>query len=64
MAFAPLAPVCTVDAVAGDRDDYVDSAALTAWPGVTARPVAGADHFFSGRQRDLVQVLTALTLDP
>lgn len=62
MTFAPLAPACTVDAVAGDRDDYVDSAALGAWPGVTAHPVAGADHFFSGRHRDLLQVLAALTL--
>jgi alpha/beta superfamily hydrolase len=47
MPFTDRSPGCRVDAFAGDQDEFVDLAALTAWQGVDAHVIAGADHFFS-----------------
>ena len=49
---------CPVFAVAGDRDDYVDEQAFSDWTNVDARIIAGADHFFSGRSRELSSVVS------
>jgi uncharacterized protein len=48
--------------IAGDADDYVDSAALTGWareaaPGATIETIRGADHFFSGAHAQLARVV-------
>lgn len=48
--------------IAGDADDYVDSAALTSWareaaPGATIETIRGADHFFSGTHAQLARVV-------
>jgi alpha/beta superfamily hydrolase len=48
--------------IAGDRDDYVDSAALSRWaadaaPGAVIETVRGADHFFSGAHAQLARAV-------
>jgi uncharacterized protein len=48
--------------IAGDADDYVDSAALTGWareaaPDATIETIRGADHFFSGTHAQLARVV-------
>ena len=48
--------------IAGDRDDYVDGAALSRWandaaPGATVETVRGADHFFSGTHAQLARAV-------
>jgi alpha/beta superfamily hydrolase len=47
MPFTEQSPGCRVDVFAGDQDEFVDQAALTAWQGVHTHVIAGADHFFS-----------------
>ena len=50
-------PACPVAAVAGDRDQFVDTAAFSSWSDVDTHLVAGADHFFSGRHDVLGETL-------
>lgn len=52
-----------IDAVAGDRDDFVDSAKLNTLPGVTTHIIPGADHFFSANHDQLAATLAAI-IDP
>ena len=49
-----------IDAIAGDRDDFVDTAKLQALDGVTAHIIPGADHFFSGYHAQLADALSAI----
>ncbi len=48
MDFSGAAPRLRVDAIAGDRDDFVDLDKLAALTGVTSHVIQGADHFFAG----------------
>ena len=41
---------CPVFAIAGDRDDFVDEQLFRRWPGINARVIEGADHFFQALQ--------------
>ena len=49
-----------IDAIAGDRDDFVDTEKLQALDGVTAHIISGADHFFSGYHAQLADALSAI----
>ena len=53
MKFPDGTPGTRADAVIGEADDFADPAALDRWRGVTLHPIAGADHFFSGRFAEL-----------
>lgn len=55
---APKPPATTV--LAGDEDPYVEPTMLQALPDVDLRCISGADHFFSGRWRELQEALAAL----
>lgn len=48
---------CTVFAMAGDRDDFVDEEAFRGLPGVNSRVIEGADHFFSATSTELTSAL-------
>ncbi len=54
---------CPVFAVAGDRDDYVDTDAFLAWAQVNTSIISGADHFFSGRSEALTLALRSVLED-
>ena len=58
--FSGAPPNLSIDAVAGDRDDFVDSAKLQALDGVAANIIPGADHFFSGYHAQLAQALRTI----
>ena len=60
MGFSGIDLVLPVDAIAGDRDDFVDSSKLMALEGVSAHLIPGADHFFSGQHGELAEQLTRL----
>lgn len=47
----------SIDIAWGDADDYVDPASLQALSGVNLHTIAGANHFFLGRQSELMQVV-------
>jgi alpha/beta superfamily hydrolase len=54
-----------VDVITGDRDAFVDLGRIEAWAGRAARDVhlhvvAGADHFFMGRQGELARLLRSI----
>ena len=57
MDFSGTASAASIDAIAGDRDDFVDTDKLAAMDGITAHIVAGADHFFAGHHRELAHEL-------
>jgi alpha/beta superfamily hydrolase len=48
---------CSVFAIAGDRDDFVDEQAFRRWSGIDARVIEGADHFFSVTSAELTLAL-------
>lgn len=60
MEFEPVAAGCPVDVVAGTADRFVDQALLADWDAGASHPVQGADHFFSGRHRELRAALQAI----
>lgn len=64
MSFPDQALPCPVDAVAGTADPFVDQDLLGAWRGVRCHPISGADHFFSGRHRELRDTLGAIVGAP
>lgn len=49
-----------VDAIAGDGDNFVDTAKLSALPGVAAHIIPGADHFFTGHHAQLSETLDSV----
>ena len=49
-----------IDAIAGDRDDFVDTSKLNTLPGVTAHIIPGADHFFAGQHAQLAATLASV----
>lgn len=49
-----------IDAIAGDQDDFVDTAKLNTLPGVSAHILTGADHFFTGHHAQLADTLAAV----
>ena len=51
-----------LDVIIGDRDAFVDSAALADWPADRVHLIRGADHFFSGRFEELQSAIES-TLD-
>ncbi len=53
-----------INAIAGDRDDFVDQDRIGQWPGVTHHNIPGADHFFSGAHDALGETLEALVRQP
>ncbi len=58
MAFEPISTTpAHIDAIAGDRDDFVDSGLFTAWEGVTAHTIEGADHFFAAHHGQLAEAV-------
>jgi uncharacterized protein len=57
MAFAAHTLSMPVDAVAGSADAFIDQTALQALPGVRCHLIDGADHFFSGHDRELAEVV-------
>lgn len=59
MPFTAPAPACPVHVVYGDRDEYIDTAALAAWTGVTRHRVDGANHFFTGEWQGLSTAIAA-----
>ena len=61
MQFSEFAAACPVDVFAGDADQFIDTAALTAWRGIQLHRLSGADHFFSGQQH-LLQARISDTL--
>lgn len=46
-----------LDAIAGDRDDFIDAGKFQNWPGVHTHTIAGADHFFAGHHEMLATTL-------
>ena len=54
---------CPVFAIAGDRDDFVDEQLFRRWPGINARVIEGADHFFSGTSVALTSALRDIYFD-
>jgi len=50
----------SIDAIAGDRDDFVDTGRLQQLSGVTAHIIGGADHFFAGSHDQLAQTLAGI----
>lgn len=65
MEFAELTDGLTgtidhLDAIAGDRDDFVKHDQFNQWPGVTSHSITGADHFFSGHHQALTDTLTEI----
>jgi alpha/beta superfamily hydrolase len=59
MQFSEQSLNARIDVFAGDRDDYVDFARLTALKGATVHQLAGADHFFMGCHDQLRQQIAA-----
>jgi len=57
MDFSGTASTATIDAIAGDRDDFVDGDKLANLDGVATHIVTGADHFFAGHHAQLAQTL-------
>lgn len=55
---------CTISAIYGDADEYVDANALAAWaatqPGATLHVIPGCDHFFGGHHQELKRLLSVL----
>lgn len=51
---------CPVDVLIGDRDDFADPVALSAWRGISLHTVTGADHFFAGHLDTLSAKVRAL----
>lgn len=49
-----------VQAIAGDRDDFVDADKFTTWLGADAHLIPGADHFFSGSHAQLASTLKSI----
>lgn len=49
-----------IDAIAGDRDDFVDISQLNALDGVSGHIIEGADHFFSGHHGQLSEAISAI----
>ncbi len=49
-----------LDAIAGDRDDFVDKDKFNDWAGINSHVIAGADHFFSAGHEDLKETLAAI----
>ena len=60
MDFSGIELALPVDAIAGDRDDFVDSGKLMALEGVSSHLIPGADHFFSGQHGELAEQLTSI----
>ncbi len=56
-AHTPATPLDNIDAIAGDRDNFVDAAQFANWPGVTTHVIPGADHFFSANHAELAQAI-------
>ncbi len=59
MPFAPQPVDFPLDVFAGDADTFVDAAALADLKGARAHVIADADHFFSGKWRDLAAGIEA-----
>ena len=57
MDFSGAVPGLRVDAIAGDRDDFVDLDKLAALTGVTSHVIPGADHFFAGYHGQLASYI-------
>lgn len=49
MEFPDRPAGCRVDVFAGDRDEFLQPAALAAWAHVHLHLIPGADHFFAGQ---------------
>ena len=60
MAFSGTFAGLRIDAIAGDRDDFVDLDKLAALTGVTSHVIPGADHFFAGYQAELASSIGEL----
>ena len=58
MQFPEFTPACPVDVFAGDADQFIDAAALTAWRGINLHRLSGADHFFSGQWQLLRETIS------
>lgn len=63
MDFSDHAITTDIRAIAGDRDDFVDTTKFTEWLGERAHVLTGADHFFSGYHHNLTQLITSLYAD-
>lgn len=49
-----------IAAIAGDRDNFVDSGALTSWSAAQTQIISGADHFFSAHHAELADAIKTL----
>ncbi len=49
-----------INAIAGDQDDFVDTAKLAALTGVNSHVLPGADHFFAGQHTQLAGAINAV----
>ena len=58
MQFPEFTPACPVDVFAGDADQFIDAAALTAWRDINLHRLSGADHFFSGQWQLLRETIS------
>ncbi len=58
MQFPEFTPACPVDVFAGDADQFIDAAALTAWRGINLHHLSGADHFFTGQWQLLRETIS------
>jgi len=56
-AHTPATPLDNINAIAGDRDNFVDATRFANWPGVTTHVIPGADHFFSASHAELAQTI-------
>ena len=60
MQFPEFTPACPVDVFAGDADQFIDAAALTAWRGINLHRLSGADHFFTGQWQLLRETISGV----
>ncbi len=59
MQFPEFTPACPVDVFAGDADQFIDAAALSAWRGIRLHGLSGADHFFTGQWQLLRETISS-----
>jgi len=64
MDFSGSAGATDVHAVAGDRDEFVDTTKFVEWLADRAHILPGADHFFGGYHQSLTELITSLCQDP
>ena len=60
MEFKPRKLDCSVEVFVGDADQFMNPQALAAWDGIRAHTIAGADHFFAGKWKELEAALAAV----